>query len=140
IFSQIEARKKAVEVLRDIFFSATTDIWTSPNKKSFISLVVAYIVRTPGSWRLVSLDLECSLFQEAHNGDNIATKLIALIKGGGLDLTKCISITTDSASNMVKCAADNPNLNRQACAVHTIELSVKRFVGDRGVKGVGAVG
>lgn len=140
IFSQIEARKKAVEVLRDIFFSATTDIWTSPNKKSFISLVVAYIVRTPGSWRLVSLDLECSLFQEAHNGDNIATKLIALIKGGGLDLTKCISITTDNASNMVKGAADNPNLNRQACAVHTIELSVKRFVSDRGVKGVGAVG
>ncbi|CAN0584567.1 unnamed protein product, partial [Laminaria digitata] len=58
------------------YTSATTDIWTSPNKKSFISLVVAYIVRTPGSWRLVSLDLECSLFQEAHNGDNIATKLI----------------------------------------------------------------
>ncbi|CAN0514766.1 unnamed protein product, partial [Laminaria digitata] len=104
----------------------TTDIWTSPNKKSLISLVVAYIVRTPGSWCLVSLDLECSLFQEAHNGDNIATKLIALMKGGGLDLTKCISTTTDNASNMVKGAADNPNLIRQACAVHTIELSVKR--------------
>ncbi|CAM9115024.1 unnamed protein product, partial [Hapterophycus canaliculatus] len=88
--------------LSDITFSATTDIWTAPNKESFISLVISHIVRKPGSWQLVSLDLECSPFNEAHTGENIAAKLVDLIKACGLDQKKCVIMTTDNASNMVK--------------------------------------
>ena len=89
-----------------------------------------------GSWRLRTLDLECSPFPEDHSGVNIAIKLIYLMKTAGLDLTKCINITADNVSNMVKAAEHSDMPDRRACAVHTIELTVKRLIDSAGVKGV----
>lgn len=71
---------------------------------------------------------------EAHNGQKLAAKLIVVIKSGGLDLAKGIITTAVNASYVVKDAANIHVLSRQACAIHTMELSVKRFVGDMWVR------
>lgn len=137
---QFIARKSMAAALAGITYSATTDIWTAPNKNSFISLVVSYIDRKPGAWKLITMDLECSPFNESHTGDNIAAKLLDLIDGCGLDKTRCMAMTTDNASNMIKAGATPGAPPREACAVHTLELTVKRLVGDMAVKGLASVG
>lgn len=124
--------------MRGIVFSATTDIWTPPNNTLLISHGVSYIIHTLGSWRLVSLDTLC--IPEAHTGQTLATKLIVVIKSGGLDLAKGIITTVINASCVVQDAANNHVLSRQACTIHPMELLVKRFVGGMRVNGPGGVG
>lgn len=128
----LEATKK---LLKDAEFFVATDIWTAANKKSFIALSVTFLERSGAALKVRRLPLECAeIERKDKRGEDtgvadVKARVLELLKGAGLDPTKCLGVTSDIFS---ECQELEPgsSLSTQACLAHVLELTARVFTGD----------
>ena len=126
--------KNAEEVLKEVStiirsslsemesVSFTTDIWTSGNSESFISLTVHWIDK---DWLLHRWTKFVKHFPDRHIGKLIKLKLDEMIKSLGLDSPNIIKyVVNDNAASAVLAIKLSPNLVQILCSIHTLQLSV----------------
>ncbi|XP_030016881.1 zinc finger BED domain-containing protein 1-like [Sphaeramia orbicularis] len=95
-----ETRQALCEKLDTVlFFSTTTDLWSSRSLQPYLSLTVHYI---DGNWSLNSCSLQTTYFSEDHTGELIAQGLKDSLAHWKLDEEKMVCMTTDSGTNMIK--------------------------------------
>ncbi|CAG8834972.1 1455_t:CDS:2, partial [Gigaspora margarita] len=75
--------------------SFTSDLWTSPNNKSFISVTGHYIDE---NWALKEIIIDFGLLSGKHDGVNIANGFYHVLKDYNI-ASKFLAITLDNASN-----------------------------------------
>jgi hypothetical protein len=95
IFQEKQEQMKMYLKQNDSMISLTTDIWTSKNMKSYISLTRHFI---DDKFRLQSCTLDLAPFDCNHTGINIAKTIYDVLKNWELR-EKFLAITTDNASN-----------------------------------------
>lgn len=100
------------------YFTVTTDIWTSRNTDSYLSLTLHYI--TP-DFNFRSWTLEVISFPGRHSGPAIANGLAVLFDKWGLDRRLCVKLIRDGASNAVS-AGTLLSLDHMSCVAHSLHL------------------
>ena len=133
--------KNAEELLKDITaiikscrgdmecVSFTSDIWTSGNSESFISLTVHWIDK---EWILHRWTPFVKHFPDRHTGKLIKVKLDEMIRNLGLDSQDIIKyVVNDNAANAV--LSISPDLIQILCSIHTLQLSVGDTFNDASV-------
>lgn len=75
--------------------SFTSDLWTSPNNKAFISATAHYI---DDNWNLQQTIIDFGLMGGRHEGTNIADGFFKILKDYEIT-SKCLAITLDNAAN-----------------------------------------
>jgi hypothetical protein len=106
------------------FCCLTTDFWTSGDGKGYIGITCSWLE----DFEIVEVLLNLSYVPYPHTGLKIKELLINQIAKWDLE-KKVVGITTDNGSNMVssiKLLNETLNVERIACAAHTIQLSVKK--------------
>lgn len=101
------------------YVATTTDIWTSVQTKSYLTLTSHYI--TP-LWELKSPVLATVQLTSEHTANNIASELEKLTNEWKIR-EKVVSIVTDNAANMIA-AARVCGLKQLSCFAHTLNLVV----------------
>ena len=111
--------------------SLTLDIWTSNSDDPYIG-VIAHFVNS--NWKLESKVLSVCKFEHPHTGEAIGEKLISISNQYSI-ANKIVSITTDSAANMIRGYETFANylyetyqirLIHYRCAAHIINLVVQK--------------
>ena len=105
-----------------LFYSCTTDIWTSRAQHAYISLTIHYLA---GDFTLHSHLLESKEFPDSHSGVNIAQELTQSLNEWGLSMDRLVSFTTDNASNVVV-AMEELECIRVPCFSHCLNLAVEK--------------
>jgi hypothetical protein len=83
-----------------LFFSLSSDIWTSLQHESFIILTLHYV---DSEFEIHSWTLEVTEIPGKHDGDAIAAAVLArCFSWWRLDPKRCVIFLRDRASNMVK--------------------------------------
>jgi hypothetical protein len=105
----IEAEVKEI-LLSDqvVSIHLQTDLWQSPSKKHFISLIGTFVDKS-FAYREVLLSF-CE-FGSQHTGQNIARAIFAILEEYKIT-SKLTGITTDGASNNINMMAELDNLYR----------------------------
>ncbi|CAG8679255.1 24870_t:CDS:2, partial [Gigaspora rosea] len=80
---------------QELKISFTSDLWTSPNYKSFISATAHYIDE---NWTLQETLVDFSLLSGQHNGMNIANAFFKMLEDYKIT-SKLLGITLDNAAN-----------------------------------------
>ena len=121
----------------------TSDLWNSEGSDDYVSLTMHYI--SP-AWKMRRFVIGCRDFEGRHTGAAIARQLDAMVRDiPHVDLDRMVtSMTTDSASNMVKAFDSSPpesmtikqhfkcvdhainNCIKDALAIPDVKLCVKR--------------
>ncbi|XP_078023585.1 E3 SUMO-protein ligase ZBED1-like [Epinephelus lanceolatus] len=107
--------------IKDIpFYSATTDMWSSSNMTSYMSLTIHYIT---ADWTLHSKCLETRYVPDNHAADTLGENLKSALADWELDEHKLVCITTDNGANIVAAVRNLgwPWLN---CFGHNLHLAV----------------
>ncbi|CAG8805997.1 6908_t:CDS:2, partial [Gigaspora rosea] len=78
-----------------LLLKESTDLWTSPHNKGFISVTAHYIDE---DWTLRETLINFSLLNRKHDGINISNGFFKVIKAYGITL-KLLAITLDNAAN-----------------------------------------
>ncbi|KAG2540813.1 hypothetical protein PVAP13_9NG583414 [Panicum virgatum] len=122
----------------------TSDIWSSNAKEDYIYVVAHYV---NADWELQKKVIGLRLIEVSHFGENIASRIAAVVEEYGL-IDKIFSVTLDNASSNARAintltpmfagylsldptpVPDNPgnhnySLVHQHCACHVINLIVK---------------
>lgn len=81
--------------------SLTSDGWSSLAKDSYVSLTAHYI---DNDWNLVTRCLKTQYHPEAHTAENLADFYKDALSEFGLKTGYVVTLTTDSATNMVASA------------------------------------
>lgn len=116
-----EVKSRVMGDLKDAqCVSLTTDAWSSSTMEPFLSLTVHYITPT---WNLQSFCLRTIYLPQSHTGENIAAMLRNVLREYNIQLENCVSITTDSGSNMVKACKELPMV-RIPCFGHILHNSI----------------
>ena len=105
-----------------IFFSITTDGWTSRANHSYITHTVHYIDE---SWKLCSHLLDTAELSSGHTGVNLASELQESLQHWNLEVSKLVAVTTDNAKNIVN-AIEILEWQHFGCFAHTLQLGVKK--------------
>ena len=113
-----EVRKRVLEAT---FYSATTDMWTSRAKHSYVALTIHYITKL---FELKSHLLEVREFDESHTGEIIAQELE---ETRNLDPKQLAAVTTDNGSNIVL-AMKLLEWNHVRCFSHMLQLAVDKVL------------
>ena len=112
------------------YLSLTSDGWSSLNRDPYMSLTAHYI---DTSWKLHTKCLATSYLPESHTADIIANFLIETLDEYSIDRGKVVSITTDSAANMVA-AGNNLIFQRFSCFGHILHNSINNTLnGDESI-------
>ena len=124
--------------------SLTSNIWSGNAKEDYISVVAHYV---NADWELQKKVIGLRLIEVSHSGENIASRIAAVVEEYGL-IDKIFSVTLDNASFNARAmntltlmfagylgpdpspVPDNPgnrnhSLVHQRCACHVINLIVK---------------
>src|SRR5277367_434718 len=117
----ISAREAARKLLAEnlMFFSITTDGWTSTVKDEYCSLTVHFVNKQ--SWELESLTLECLHVPQSHTAVELLKVLRHMLKNWGLKESKLSAASTDNARNIVRAIEDAKWL-RIPCCGHVVNL------------------
>lgn len=116
-----ETKESVQEKLKSaVYYSATTDLWSSVTSVPFISLTVNF---TDNEWNMKNYMLETLYMPQDHTGDNIAQVIEQCLEEWNLDKNKLAAMTTDSGSN-VKLAMTNMNVTRMACFGHILHNGI----------------
>ncbi|CAG8788137.1 15868_t:CDS:2, partial [Gigaspora rosea] len=75
--------------------SFTSDLWTSSNNKSFISLMGHYIDE---DWNLKEIIIDFGLLSEKHDGTNLANGFYQVLEDYNI-VSKFLAVTLDNATN-----------------------------------------
>lgn len=115
-------RLKLKELLKEecMWYSLTTDIWTSSNNKSYISLTLHYVTE---DFVMKSWTLDVKEFQGRHTGMNIKTKLEGMMEFWGLAKPLLSIFLRDNASNGTK-AMQEMKVKHMGCIAHSINLVI----------------
>ncbi|CAB5364726.1 unnamed protein product [Rhizophagus irregularis] len=129
--------KKIKDILQMVpgKISFTTDIWTSPSTKSFLSLTAHFIDK---EWKLRSVIVDFIQMYGSHTGENIKNTFISGLENLSIE-DKLFGITLDNASNnqvfineLSKWADQNHIIfnseNHFRCFAHTINIGVQEFL------------
>ncbi len=109
-----------MELMNVDYFSATTDMWSSVNMTSYMSLTVHYLSM---EWTLKSRCLETVFMPENHTSDNISDALRHAFEEWSLDEKKLACITTDNGANIIA-AVKKLNWPWLNCFGHNLHLAV----------------
>ncbi|XP_060781454.1 zinc finger BED domain-containing protein 4-like [Neoarius graeffei] len=107
--------------------SFTTDIWTSNQMESYMTVTAHFI---SDNWRLHSFVLETKVLEVSHTAANIAERLSEVMADFRIPAEKRVALVHDNAANMVLCAdqlSQNPswgNVQGVRCAGHTLQLCI----------------
>ena len=115
---KVQAELKGV-----IFFSATTDLWSSETLHPYISYTVHYIDHL---WQYHTRCLQTVFLSSNHTGKNLAKALEMALATWGLDVHKQVCITTDSGANIIR-ACTLQGWQRLSCFGHNLNLAVEGF-------------
>lgn len=105
--------------------SITTDIWTSEDIKSYIT-VTGHFVHTNKRFNLV---LCTKQILEQHTGRNIAAILSDVFHEWGIN-EKIVAIVTDNGSNIKNAVREHLKKEHLSCVAHTLNLIVKESLND----------
>jgi len=110
--------------------SLTTDIWTSNNMSSFMSITAHFI---DGNFKIQNVLIDFSLIPYPHGGQQIMEKLREIITEFKIE-KKLIALTSDNASNNIKAFKILKNWLKNysseeiihfRCFAHIINLSIR---------------
>ena len=87
-----------------IFFSSTTDMWSSHGLLPYIGYTIHWI---HSDWNLKSRNLGTRYDPENHTADNFVECMNDILSYWNLDETKPVAITTDNGANVKKACKDN---------------------------------
>ena len=121
-----EMMKKVIEVEAD-YVCITTDMWTSANGTSFISITLHYLTK---DFTMKSFTLEVAPFTGAHTGDNIRDFIEGSMARWRIEKKKIVILFRDNGSKIVK-AARLMNLPDAGCIGHGLHLVVGTFLSDK---------
>ena len=105
---------------------ATTDIWTSRQNVSYMSLTAHFLSWSKGELNPTFFVLGCSQFEVAHTSAHILKEVKRQELSWGV---KFSGITTDNAANVAKAMSEGEYLNIR-CTSHTLNLVVKKALED----------
>lgn len=94
----------AAELDGVLFYSATTDLWSSRVMQPYLSLTLHFI---NDDWTLRSVCLQTAYFHNEHKGEIIAQGLKDALSSWNLPEDRPTCMTTDSGTNMLKALRDN---------------------------------
>lgn len=94
----------AAELDGVLFYSATTDLWSSRVMQPYLSLTLHFI---NDDWTLRSVCLQKAYFHDEHKGEIIAQGLKDALSSWNLPEDRLTCMTTDSGTNMLKALRDN---------------------------------
>lgn len=94
----------AAELDGVLFYSATTDLWSSRVMQPYLSLTLHFI---NDDWTLRSVCLQTAYFHDEHKGEIIAQVLKDALSSWNLPEDRLTCMTTDSGTNMLKALRDN---------------------------------
>ena len=111
--------------------SFTSDIWTSRNSDSYISLTLSYIT---ANWKLLNMVLFVSHIEFKHDKINISIELSDMIQKMKLDGEKPRKyIAADTARNMKAGIKRVPNSEGVDCCNHKLQLAVTDSWNDKNI-------
>ncbi|XP_065682346.1 uncharacterized protein LOC136086280 isoform X1 [Hydra vulgaris] len=106
--------------------SFTTDLWTSRNNDSYMSLTIHYI---SSDFSLVIFLIACTPFTGRHTGVAIAVNLDAFIANLNLNEEVHRACVNDNGSNIVLAAKESDEINSELrCNDHTIQLVILKAI------------
>lgn len=113
------------ERLKDVpDIAIITDIWSSENQKSFISVTAHFIQYS----KLQSIVISTTELLQHHTSLNIANTLNDILLDWQIR-DKIVTVVTDNASSMKKEVKDFLNMRNLFCVAHTLNLAVKDCIG-----------
>lgn len=120
-----KTRARVAEQLQNIvYYSTTTDLWSSRTTHPYLSLTVHFI---DGEWALRGMCLQTSYFPDDHTGEIIAQGLQDSLASWKLREDSLVCMTTDSGSNMIKALrlTEWPNLQ---CFGHRLHNAISKWL------------
>lgn len=117
-------RAVVVEMLKNEKISCTSDMWSSLEGESFISLTGHFINK---SWAMKSLSLECKPFLGPHTGVAIAEKVSEMLTGLGVPEDTVEAFVTDNGANIAAGFRHNPSIRRNSCLAHTLDYVARKM-------------
>ncbi|CAG8471974.1 11262_t:CDS:2 [Cetraspora pellucida] len=103
----------------------STNLWTAKSRHSYLGVTATWL---SSDFKFREALLSCDHLACPHTGEVICEELIRLIHDWRLEAT-IFTVATDNRSNMVKgiklLQETIINVERQPCAAHTLQLSVK---------------
>ncbi|POM69450.1 Zinc finger BED domain containing hypothetical protein 1-like [Phytophthora palmivora] len=103
-----------------LYYSASSDIWTSRSKLAFICFTLPYQDKM---FCMQSWVLEVKHLPGKHDGFRIADSLRDIMTEWGLPIEKCVKFLRDEAPNGVK-ACEILNNDSISCLAHSLRLVV----------------
>lgn len=127
LFTKIEERVS--QKLQNVTAAClTTDCWTSVNNQNFMAVTSHFI---NSEFKLESVLLECTEFDERHTANNLATRLQEVIRKWGLE-NKVAACVSDNAYN-IAAAIRLCNLRHLSCFAHSLNLIVQKAIKEESV-------
>lgn len=117
-------RAVVVGMLKDETISCTSDMWSSLENESFISLTGHFINK---SWAMKSLSLECQPFLRSHTGVAVAEMVSEMLTGLGLSEDTVEAFVTDNGANIVAGFRPNSSIRRNSCLAHTLDFVARKM-------------
>lgn len=119
--AQYESLKEKVSKLirHNEALSLTTDMWTSLQMESYMTVTAHFI---DGDWKAQNLVLETKQIEEARTGRNIGARLS--------EVAKRVSVVCDNEANMALCVEtlkeshEWSEMQGVRCARHTLQLCI----------------
>ncbi|XP_005113571.2 zinc finger BED domain-containing protein 1-like, partial [Aplysia californica] len=120
---QAEEQKLKASLESVTHVAITTDLWTSRQTESYITVTAHYFLPLP-SWDLQSAVLTTQRVTVDHTAANIAKVLTDIFHHWGIE-DKISSIVTDNASTMVSLVKDHLKKHHVRCFAHSLNLIVR---------------
>ena len=122
LFSQIRDSVVRPKLEQTVYFSATTDLWTSANIIPYLTFTVHFI---DCHWSLCSFCLETLPLFKDHTGENIADAICDVLSNWNLDPRNLIATTTDNGSNFLS-TFRTLDWCRISCFGHNLDLAISK--------------
>ena len=104
------------------YVSLTSDMWSSINNVSFLSLTGHYLYGTGSKVKMRTKIISCKKFPSRHTSANIQASLENTLSNMGIR-EKVVSLTTDNAANMLKASKD-AKIPSIGCFAHLLNNAV----------------
>ena len=122
LYDEVKAKVKTNLSADVLFYSLTTDMWTSRALKPFLSLTIHYVSR---DFVLFDKVLEVIPFTGRHTGSAISVIIKNILTQYSLPLNRCNMIVRDNGSNIINATnrlCNSDHVAHMGCFAHTLHL------------------
>ena len=119
--------KVADELKEMVFFSGTTDLWSSRGMVPYLGFTIHFI---DNAWNLKSRVLQTVFMPEDHTADHLAQAFESTLETWDLKKEQMVVITTDNGANIVKAVKTNLGWGHMSCFGHSLNLAVTNAIKD----------